>query len=238
MGKKRIPDEEPDPKDSIEDNKEILEKLHTESKFDIKKIFDVINLVSGGDPSEGGPRHIPINALAEIKSKLAATKKETNENGDEILTPLYTEEEKVKVIFALLSERGLNLLDYLEKVIEEGGYSTEVVLAINNTMEKTSDVLRDISEMQYRKAKLENERINLEIQKYKADLKKREIEIKERKVEMGGPSTQVIAVGNPAELLEIMKGKKGIESITTVETVGVVKEYKEDDDRVEEDEDA
>ena len=83
-------------------------------------------------------------------------------------------------------------------------------------MGRVSELLRDIGEMQYRKAKLENERTNLEIQKYKADLKKRELDIKERAADNGPSNTNVIAVGSTQDLLEIINGTKGKEHIKEI----------------------
>jgi len=73
-------------------------------------------------------------------------------------------------------------------------------------MDRVTNTLRDISEMQYRKAKLENEKVHLEIQKYKADLKKREIDIKEKSSDKPSGNTNVIAVGSQAELLKLISG--------------------------------
>jgi hypothetical protein len=133
-----------------------------------------------------------------------------------ILAPLYNEEQKANVIFAMLAERGINLLDHLENCLAEVGYNTNVVMSINETMGKVADLMNNIGENQYRKAKLENERTHLEIQKYKADLKKREIEIKEQVAQQGPGNTNVIAVGSTSELLEIMSGNKGAENIVEV----------------------
>ena len=183
--------------------KDLLSKVKGVNDVDITDILGIVP-TTDEEEMEG---HIPVHQLTEIKSKLGEKKEVIKDDGSKFLEPLYTEEEKVKVIFGLLSERGINLLDYLERVLAENGFNTSLVMSINETMGKTTEVLRDIAEMQYRKAKLENERTHLEIQKYKADLKKREIEIKEREVDAGPGNTNIIAVGSTAELLEVMSGK-------------------------------
>lgn len=186
-------------------------------KVEISTVKDLLGKISGsGDgiseilgmvpTSENDiPNHVPLHCLEEIKKKLGEKKTIVNEDGNSILQPIYSEEEKVKVIFGLLSERGINVLDYLERMMESDGYHPKLLESINETMGRTSEVLRDIAEMQYRKTKLENERINLEIQKYKADLKKRELDIKEKSKD-NIQSTNIIAVGSTKELLEVMSG--------------------------------
>jgi len=210
MGRLKKKDKD-DAHKGIDNTKDLLDKVNGENGFDISQIFDIVKAAKEDDNPD--VEHIPLHSLEQIKAKLGEKKLVKQEDGTEIMSPIYNEEEKVKAIFGLLSEKGLNLLDFLEKVLAETGYNGKVLFSINETMSKTTEILRDISEMQYRKAKLENERIHLEIQKYKADLKKREIDIKERTADQGGGSTNVIAVGNPAELLALMQGKKGIEDI-------------------------
>jgi len=227
MGRLKKKDKEEAHK-GIDDTKELLDKVKSENGLDIAEIFDIVK--ASVDAEEEEPQHVPIHALEEIRAKLGEKIPVKDEEGNEVLQPVYSEEEKVKVIFGLLSEKGLNLLDFLEKVLAETGYNGKVLFSINETMSKTTEVLRDIAEMQYRKAKLENERVHLEIQKYKADLKKREIEIKERAVDQGPGDTNVIAVGNPAELLEIMRGKKGLDDIKTAEIVDEPEEKEEGED--------
>jgi hypothetical protein len=206
----------------VDGAKDMLEKLNSENKADstMKEIFDIIkaggnDVVSAED--DRMPKHLPMNTLEKIKEKLGEKVKVKDEDGNEILQPIYKEEEKIKAIFGLLSERGLNLLDFLEKTLSEAGYTAQMVGSINETMDRTTQILRDIAEIQYRKAKLENERTHLEIQKYKADLKKREIEIKEKANENGSGNTNVIAVGNPSELIAIMEGKRNIQESVIID---------------------
>lgn len=220
MGRKKKPTRREAEK-NMENTKEMLDKVKTQNGMDVNQIFDLVKSVSD-ESEEGSSTHIPVHSLEEIKKKLGEKKVVKNDDGKEILQPVYQEEEKVKIIFGLLSEKGLNLLDFLEKILSETGYSAKVVTSINETFSRAAEVLRDISEMQYRKSKLENERAHLEIQKYKADLKRQEIEIKAKANEKESGNTNVIAVGSTSELLDILNGKKGKESIVEVE--GQVKE--------------
>lgn len=214
MGRLKKKDkEEADQK--IDETKDLMSKVNSGAGVDLSKVFDLIKGSSEDDGEEIS--HIPMHTLQEIKKKLGEKKVVKNDEGEDILTPLYTEEEKVKVIFGLLSEKGLNLLDFLEKTLAETGYNGKVLFSINETMSKTTEILRDIAEMQYRKAKLENERIHLEIQKYKADLKKREIEIKENDPKKGSGGNNIIAVGNINDLMKIMNGNEDVPEATIVE---------------------
>jgi len=215
MGRLKKKDKE-DADKKIEDTKDLLGKVLSQSGG-MDEIFEIIQSVDEEDDDE--LRHIPLHSLQEVKAKLSEKQIVEKDDGSSALEPIYSEEEKVKVIFGLLSEKGLNLLDYLEKVLSETGYNGKVLFSINETMSKTTEILRDIAEMQFRKAKLENERIHLQIQSRKEDLKEREIQIKEKSVEKGAGGTQVIAVGNPAELLALMNGNKGIDDIAEAEVV-------------------
>jgi hypothetical protein len=200
--------------DGIEETKKLMEDAKAQNGVTVTDILAVL----GGQPapvsgSDDGPQHLPIHTLNEIKKAMGARVKKVDEHGDEVFVPMYNEEEKAKIVFGMLAERGINLLDHLENCLAEVGYNTNVVMSINETMGKVADMLRDIGEIQYRKAKLENERSHLEIQKYKADLKKREIEIKEQVAQAGPSNNQIIAVGSTHELLELMNGNMGTENI-------------------------
>lgn len=203
----------------IDGNRDLLDQVKAQNGIDVAEIFDMVT--GNTDMDAVGVDHIPLHSLKEIKEKLGKKEVVAQEDGPDILQPIYNEEQKVQVIFGLLSEKGINLLDFLENVLAETGYNGKVLFSINETMGKVTELLRDISDMQYKKAKLENERTHLEIMKYKADLKKREIDIKEKAVDknLGSSGTQVIAVGNPAELLAIMQGKKGVEDIAQADVV-------------------
>jgi hypothetical protein len=189
-----------DKKESIEDG---LIKAKTENHFDIDSIMGIMD-----DEIENNFK--PVNSLEQIKTKLTEKKKVVDEDtGEDILVPLYTEEEKVRAMFSLLSEKSLNLLDFIEGELENSGYDGKKIFAINETMDRVSNTLRDISEIQYRKAKLENEKVHLEIQKYKADLKKKELDIKEKSVENKLPNTtNIVAVGSQAELMKLISDKR------------------------------
>ena len=200
---------------NLHDAKEKMEDVKTENGVGMKDIFELMSLPSNDVPNEG--EHIPVHTLQKIKEQLGKKVKETDEEGNEVLKPLFDEEEKAKMIFGMLAERGINLLDYLEKHLGQEGFDSDVTFSINNTMEKVTTLLQSIGDMQYKKAKLENERSYLEIQKYKADLKKREIEIKEKKNEGGSGNTNVVAVGNPQELLALLSGEKNVEDIQIIE---------------------
>lgn len=225
MGRLKKKDKE-DAHKGIDNSKDLLDQVKAQNGMDIDAIFD---LVKGSADSEDEATHIPLHSLKEIKEKLGKKEIVKQDDGPDLLQPIYNEEQKIQVIFGLLSEKGLNLLDFLENVLAETGYNGKVLFSINETMARTTEVLRDISEIQYKKAKLENERVHLEIQKYKADLKKREIDIKERSSEKNPGATNVIAVGNPAELLAIMRGKKGVDDIVQASVV-----EEEDEDGVSE----
>ena len=191
--------------------KDLLENIVNTSGSDFSNFLPVTN------EDMTGVQHIPVHTLKQIKEKLGAKNEIVDADGNKMLQPLYDEEEKLKVIFGLLSERGLNILDYLENILNEQGFSEGLMMSINEAMGKTTEVLRDISEMQYKKAKLENERAYLEIQKYKADLKKREIEIKEQNNENNlSTRNNIIAVGSTSELMELINGNKSESDIKEV----------------------
>lgn len=200
--------------DGIGEAKKLMEDANAENGTSITDILAVISdkPTVHSVPEHDG-MHIPINTLQTIKKKLGEKVVKQDDDGNDILVPLYNEEEKAKLIFAMLAERGINLLDHLESCLSEVGYSEEVVSSINNTMGRVAETLRDIGEIQYRKAKLENERTHLEIQKYKADLKKREIEIKEQVANQGPSNTNVIAVGSTSELLALIGGERNEDNI-------------------------
>jgi hypothetical protein len=201
----------------IEDNKKAMEEAKANNGVNITDILTTLsNTPAPVSDSKDGPDHLPIHTLNDIKKELSKKVVKQDDDGNDILAPLYNEEQKANVIFAMLAERGINLLDHLENCLAEVGYNTNVVMSINETMGKVADLMNNIGENQYRKAKLENERTHLEIQKYKADLKKREIEIKEQVAQQGPGNTNVIAVGSTSELLEIMSGNKGAENIVEV----------------------
>jgi len=200
--------------DSIQETKKLMEDTKTANGV---SVTDILSLLNGEATvpvdEEDSPQFIPIHTLKTIKEKLGVKVKKEDENGNVTFEPLHNEEEKAKMIFAMLAERGINLLDHLENCLSEVGYNSGVVISINETMSKVAEMLRDIGEIQYRKSKLDNERTHLEIQKYKADLKKREIEIKEKIADSGGGNTNVIAVGSAADLLSLMDGTKDINDI-------------------------
>ena len=209
----------------LEKSKEELEKIKSRSEIDIESIFDIVKASSGGISTIKGrkPDHIPINTLDKIREKLSEKQLVKDDRGIEQNVPVYSEEDKVKIIFGLLAEKGLNLLDNLEKILEKDGYkygsgseggfeegSNKLVDNINDTFERTTNVLRDIAEMQYKKSKLELEKENLRIQDYKAKLKEKELQIKEKAAMRGNPvgNTNIIAVASQAELIALMKSQK------------------------------
>jgi hypothetical protein len=200
--------------DLISKSKDILNQLKNKNNVDIQDIIETIEETEETSLSQ----HVPIHTLKEIKSKLGKQVAVKDDDGNEMMKPLYTEEEKVKVIFGLLSERGINMLDYLDEVLKETGFHPSIIEQINETMGKTTELLRDISDIQYKRAKLENERSYLEIQKYKADLKKREIELKENKADLSkGNTNNIIAVGSMDELMNLMGGKKEVDDAHVIE---------------------
>lgn len=229
-----------DPIKNIEATKEELSKIKAANhNIDIESIFDIVKNTATGLPTARSKKndHVPINTLEIIRQKLAVTKEE---NGSQV--PVYTEEDKVKIIFGLLAEKGLNLLDNLEKILERDGYkysqmgdgmmeegSNKLVENINDTFSKTTDILKEIAEMQFKKSKLELEKENLRIQDYKAKLKEKELAIKEKKLGTQSPNTtNVIAVGSQAELIAIMKGQK--EALTAPKNVDIVVEEEDIED--------
>lgn len=208
-----------DPIKKIEETKEELDKIKsTNLNIDIESIFEIVKTTQANLPTPKGRKsdHTSINTLEIIRQKLSETKEVDGQK-----LPVYSEEDKVKIIFGLLAEKGLNLLDSLEKILEKDGYkygggsdgsfeegSNKLVENINDTFTKTTDILREISEMQFKKSKLELERENLRIQDYKAKLKEKELEIKERAVNKAignSGNTNIIAVASQAELLALMK---------------------------------
>lgn len=213
----------PDPIKKIEEAKDELAKVKAANhNIDIESIFDIVKSATTPNlPSVKGkkPDHIPINTLDIIREKLNATQQV---NGS--VVPVYTDEDKVKIIFGLLAEKGMNLLDNLEKILERDGYkytqmgdgvldegSNKLIENINDTFDKTTNVLRDIAEMQFKKSKLELEKENLRIQDYKAKLKEKELAIKEKianKQTGSSGNTNIIAVATQAELIALMRSQK------------------------------
>jgi len=206
--------------DGIDEAKKLMEDAKAKNGV---SVTDILSVLTGGamPPSldDDEPQFLPVNTLKDIKEKLGEKKKVVAEDGTVSFEPLHNEEEKAKLIFALLAERGINLLDHLENCLAQVGYNANVVMSINETTSKVAEMLRDIGEIQYRKAKLDNERTHLEIQKYKADLKKREIDIKEKVADQGPSNTNIIAVGSANDLLEIMNGTKNADTIQEANVV-------------------
>jgi len=204
----------------IKDNRKLIEDVQMNNGVNIT---DIISAISDTpvpiSDSEDGPQHLPIHTLNEIKEKMGKKVIRQDDNGDDILVPLYNEEEKAKLVFGMLAERGINLLDHLENCLAEVGFNAGVVMSINETMSKVGDMMHSIGEIQYRKEKLANERVHLEIQKYKADLKKREIDIKEKVADAGPSNTNIVAVGSASDLLELM-GSKNINNIQEANIIG------------------
>lgn len=208
--------------DNLDSTKEELQKIKNISNINIEEIFGIVQSTqSNNSPSTTKKKdHKIVHTLEEIKSKLASTKKIKDENGTEIEKPMFEEDEKVRIIFGLLAEKGFNLLDSLEKILEKDGYryqlmgdgsmeegSNGLIKNINDAFEKTTNVLKEISEFQYKKSKLELERENLRIQDYKAKLKEKELAIKEKSISKGSSvgNTNIIAVASQAELIALMK---------------------------------
>jgi hypothetical protein len=211
--------------DNLDLAKDEIQKLKDSSKVNIEDIFDIVNNTNNSTPSVQSRRkdHKLVHTLAEIREKLAATKKVKDENGVEVEKPVFAEDEKVRIIFGLLAEKGFNLLDSLEKILEKDGFryqlmgdgsmeegSNPLIKNINDTFEKTTSVLKEISEMQYKRSKLELEKENLRIQDYKAKLKEKELAIKEKAIMKGNTAgnTNIIAVASQAELIALMKSQK------------------------------
>jgi predicted HTH domain antitoxin len=208
----------------IEDSKKELEFIKAKGNIDIESIFDIVKQSSNEMTStkRNSKDHITINTLDKIKEALSAKKIQKDERGIEQLVPVYQEEEKVKIIFGMLAEKGLNLIDNLEKILERDGYryaiggdggfeegSNKLIEKLNETFSNTTNVLRDISEFQYKKSKLELEKENLRIQDYKAKLKEKELMIKEKRYSNEKPTTtNVLAVGSQAELIQLLKSQK------------------------------
>jgi len=198
-------------KHCIADAKNLMTKSMDTNGMSLNEILSSIDSHQSNDEMEDGPdfpSFVPIHTLQKIKETLGKKEIKVDDSGQEILVPVYAEEEKAKVIFGLLAERGINLLDHLEDCLGKVGYDVDMVDSINASVGRVGEMLRDICDLQYKKSKLENERTNLEIQKYKADLKKRELDIKEKAVEKGPSNTNVIAVGNAHELLKMMQSNK------------------------------
>jgi hypothetical protein len=219
----------------IEASKEELEKIkQVNTNIDIESIFDIVKNTSLPTPTSKKSDHKVIHSLDIIKAKLSETKIIKNDRGIEESVPAYSEEDKVKIIFGLLAEKGLNLIDSLEKILERDGYkyalmgdgmmeegSNKLIENINETFSKTTDVLRDIAEMQYKKSKLELEKENLRIQDYKAKLKEKELTIKEKAINKqgnGSGNTNIIAVASQAELIALMKSQKEVAGVEEKDT--------------------
>jgi predicted HTH domain antitoxin len=212
----------------IETTKEELAKVKaTNTNIDIESIFDIVkNTPTNNSPTVRSKRsdHSPVNTLEIVRQKLSETRKIKDEQGIEQTVPAYSEEDKVKIIFSLLAERGLNLLDNLEKILEKDGYrynqmgdgmmeegSNKLIENINDTFSKTTDVLKEIAEMQFKKSKLELDKENLRIQDYKAKLKEKELQIKEKALMKHNPTggnTNIIAVASQSELIALMKSQQ------------------------------
>lgn len=211
-----------DPISKIEEAKEELSKIKSvNTNIDIESIFEIVKNTQTNLPVAKSRKgdHSPINTLEIIREKLASTKQVDGAN-----VSVYSEEDKVKIIFALLAEKGLNLLDSLEKVLEKDGYkygsgsdggfeegSNKLVDNINDAFTNATNVLRDIAEIQYKKSKLELEKENLRIQDYKAKLKEKELLIKEKAINKqtgSSGNTNIIAVASQAELIALMKSQK------------------------------
>lgn len=157
----------------------------------------------------------PVNPLEKINAILNKKKKEVDKKtGEEIWVDEYSSDQKMQMMFNFLAEKSINLIDYMENIIQEDEFSTKLVYAINDTMTKATDNLKSISELQFQKAKLENEREHLRIQKYKADLKLKEIESREKIAEKrlsasdNHGNTNVIAVGSHEELLKLLEEQR------------------------------
>ena len=131
MGRLKKKDKD-DAHKGIDSTKELLDQVKANNGFNVDEIFD---LVKGKiEDEEEGVNHIPLHSLMEIKKKLGEKVAVPQEDGPDILQPVYNEEQKVQVIFGLLSEKGLNLLDFLENVLAETGYNGKVLFSINETM--------------------------------------------------------------------------------------------------------
>ena len=115
---------------NIENSKEELKKLSELNKSDInpniniEAIFDIVkNTNTSNEISKrGNYDHTPVNTLSKIKEILSAKKIIKDDSGKDQEVPVYQEDEKVKIIFGLLAEKGINLLDNLEKILEKDGY--------------------------------------------------------------------------------------------------------------------
>lgn len=222
---------------NISNAKELLGEVKMSNEVDMGEIFNLIrpenNEIEEYEDEEL-VQHVPIHKLKEIREKMGEKKEIYNPETDKTeIVPKFSEDEKIKLVFSMLSEKGLNLLDYLEGVLAEAGYDGKVVFSINETFDKVTNVLKDISEMQYNKSKLDLEQQHINIQKYKADLKLREIELKE-KAQDDNPSTQnIIAVGSPSELLEILdKNKKGTQEVEVTEVDEDLEEISEEEEKI------
>ena len=221
MGRTKNEDKEKLHKDA-DRAKELLREVQATNGISVEDIINKVNednipvptidgqgstSITSPDYDEDEPEYVPTNTLAEIKAKFGLKKEVTDEKtGLKELVPVYTEDDQLKMLFGLLSERGVNVLDYLEKILQSTGYSSKVVFSINETLDKTTNILRDIADMQFKKQKLINESRNLGIQEFKANLKKEELEIKRMAVEnaKGTTGSNIIAVASPTAILEAL----------------------------------
>ena len=187
-------------KNGCSEGKEMLQKAQIQNGFDLSALF-------GGDGGgDSDVEFLPMKTMKVIREQFGKKKEVVNEEtGETEIVPLYDEEKKVEAMMALMCERGMNIMDYLEELLAEGGYSSKVLFSINETFDKTTNILRDMVDLQYKKEKLKNDRTHLEIMKYKADLKKREIDLKEKSMNEGISEDAIIAVASPAELMKVMK---------------------------------
>jgi hypothetical protein len=189
--------------------KDTIKSIESKAKFDVKEIFDLITTTvdEGGVPvTATSNAHIPTNTLALIQAKLGKKKEIVREDGTKEMVPEFSEEQKTKALFAMMAERGINLLDYYEKLIasEGPGFQNSNAISFADLFSKVGEYMRDVAEIQFRAEKLRNERELLAIQRYKADLKKMEIEAKLAKNEKP-TGNNIIAVGNVADLLNLMQ---------------------------------
>lgn len=197
----------------LEDSKELLREVKVENNFDIAKIFGAIERVES-ESSDGVNVHLPVNTLEVIKKKLSETKVEVNpDTGEEILVPVIKEEEKVKAIFSMLADKGLNVLDFIERELAQNGFDSKILFALNESFDRATGVLKDICDIQYRKAELDIKRSKLEIERNKLELRKREVDIRERK-ELGSDNAkEVLATASPAEMLQMLNGQGTITNL-------------------------
>lgn len=201
-------------KNGCSSSKETLENAKLQNGFDLS------DLLGGGGSGEADVEFLPTKTMKLIREQFGKTKEVVNEEtGEKEIVPLYSEEKKIEAMMGLMCERGMNIMDFLEELLAEGGYSSKVLFSINETFDKTTNILRDMVDLQYKKEKLKNDRTHLEIMKYKADLKKREIDLKEKSMDEGISDDTIIAVASPAELMRLMKEGKISNAVEEAEVV-------------------